>query len=203
MRMGLFSDMRSIRGLAHMLTREQPTMAISQSFAHSPAKLAVGALHRTSALEWDQLKTWEVVLVGRHTCPAFAANSPAKSIIDREKCTRELPLRSSSLPTNLIAHPANSPENISNGWVITTFVWTQGKVYASVWTREVKTNSQWYLVLGAPERNKKSIVAGKTISMMMIKKLGRTLSPTTEMRTQNRRRLMRSRGGTLKSGLRN
>ena len=130
MKMGSYSDMRSRKRLDHILTKEQITMRMSQCSARSLAKLAVVALHKTS-VEWEQLKTWEVGQVDRLTCPAFA-NNPAKPIINRKKFSRELPLRSSSLPTNSIALQANSLENITSGRVIITFVLTQGKASANV-----------------------------------------------------------------------
>jgi hypothetical protein len=120
MRTDSYSGMRSRRGLDHILTKQQITMEMSQCSAPSLAKLAVVALHNTS-LGWEQLKTWEAALVGKLTCLAFV-NSPAKPIINRKKFSRELPLRSSSLPTNLIAPPANSLENITSVRVITTSV---------------------------------------------------------------------------------
>jgi hypothetical protein len=91
-----------------------------QSSVHSPAK---GALHRTSVVVvWVHLKTWEVALEDRLTCPGFAASSQAKQIIGKEKFSRKLPLRSSSLSTSLIALLANLLENITSGRVTTTSV---------------------------------------------------------------------------------
>ena len=89
-------------------------MGMPQSSAHSLGNLAKEALLRI-LVEWDQVKTWEVGLVDRLICLAFAANSPPKLIIEREKWYKELPLRSSSLPTSLIALPASSLENITSG----------------------------------------------------------------------------------------
>jgi hypothetical protein len=120
MRTVSYSGMRSRRGLDHILTKQQITMGMSQCSAPSLAKSAVVALHKTS-VELELLKIWEAVLVGKLTCPAFA-NSPAKPIINKKKFSRELPLRSSSLPTNSIAPPVNSLENITSVRVITTSV---------------------------------------------------------------------------------
>lgn len=114
MRTGSYSGMRSRRGLDHILTKQLIIMRMSQCSAHSLAKLAVVARHRTSVVELEQLKTWEVGQVDRLTCPAFA-NSPPKLIINRKKFFRELPLRSSFLPTNSIALPANSLESTKSG----------------------------------------------------------------------------------------